>query len=781
MTGEQDFSVAGFVARNRPALPQSVVRGFAERAFGLAGELTALASERDQNTRIDDGEGGAGVVLKISSADEQAAAIDYQVSFLEHVAAVDPAVPVPRVVRDRDGAPWTSLEAPGGTRHLVHCLTYMPGEVHWNRPISRDLAASLGATLARLDKAARGFHHPAAAQALPWHMHLLPRLAPCLAHINDAALARDLEAFMTRFEDKTLPALARLRAQSVHHDANGPNILVDGEDAARIAGVIDFGDSVHATLAAEIAVPGCDLVEGPQALDVLCELVSAYDRDLPLERDEIDIIPDLIRARVCATLLVIAARNDGAQADGYMAQEFEPYRQRWQDWSGTDDGAVRRALARACGYPDHAGVPGGDGALVERRRALLGHALGLSYARPVHVERGAGVWLFSPDGERFLDAYNNVPQVGHAHAHVVRAVARQAAALNTNTRYLFGNIVDYAERLTALLPDSLETCSFVNSGSEANDTAWRMACHATGHRGAIVMEHAWHGITEATSALSPYGPATRARAAHVRTLAAPDPYRAGHPVEAGDYAADIDRAIAELGACGHGVAAFVVDSGFTSNGIPDVPPGYLALVCDKVRAAGGLVIADEVQMGFARPGTHFWGFETHGIHPDMVTMGKPIGNGYPLGVVVTSRALRDGFGADTDFFSTFGGNPVGCAAGLAVLDVIAREGLQERARDTGDYLRERLRALSNAHALIGDVRGRGLLVGVELVQNRGSRRPAPEALRAVLDHLRDDHVLVGTDGPHGNVMKIRPPLAFGREHADMLVEAMGRALTKVAR
>jgi 4-aminobutyrate aminotransferase-like enzyme len=220
----------------------------------------------------------------------------------------------------------------------------------------------------------------------------------------------------------------------------------------------------------------------------------------------------------------------------------------------------------------------------------------------------------------------------------------------------------------------------------------------------------------------------------------------------------------------------MIDSGFTSNGIPQVPAGYVALVAEKVRAAGGLIIADEVQVGFARCGSHFWGFQTHDIRPDFVTLGKPIGNGYPLGAVVTSRDILERFGAATDFFSTFGGNPVGCAAGIAVLDVIAREGLLENARETGAYLRDCLRGLSDKHDRLGDVRGKGLLVGVELVQDRKSRTPAPAETRQVLNHMRDHGVLVGREGPHGNVLKIRPPLAFRKAHADRLTDALDKAL-----
>jgi len=362
---------------------------------------------------------------------------------------------------------------------------------------------------------------------------------------------------------------------------------------------------------------------------------------------------------------------------------------------------------------------------------------------------------------------------------VVKAVSRQTAALNTNTRYLYAPIIDYAERLVSLLPGDLSVCVFVNSGSEANDIAWRMAQFITGQLGALVMDDAYHGITDAIAELTP---STRKQglAPHVETLMSPDPYRGiyryGEPDLAERYALDAERAIADLVGIGFQPAAFMIDPAFASNGLPDVPDGYLAAVTAKVRDAGGLLIADEVQAGFGRLGTHMWGHMVHGLAPDIVTMGKPVGNGFPLGVIVTRPEILGPFVEETEFFSTFGGNPVACAAGMAVLDVIEGEGLLHNARLTGDTLRDGIRQLMPRHAWIGDVRGRGLLTGVELVRDRATREPAQVETQRVLNLMRHNSVLVGSDSPYGNVLKIRPPLVFDREHADILVEALDRAL-----
>ncbi len=400
------------------------------------------------------------------------------------------------------------------------------------------------------------------------------------------------------------------------------------------------------------------------------------------------------------------------------------------------------------------------------------------YNRPLHFEYAEGVYLHGVDGERYLDCYNNVPQVGHCNPHVVRAISTQAATLNTNTRYLYSSVVEYAERLTDKLAPHLDSCIFVNSGSEANDIAWQIAKSATGNSGGLLIEDAYHGITEAMRAFSPSNTGIKPPP-HLEGLLVPDTYRgkyiAGTTDIAKRYAEDVDRAVEALAARGHGVAAFFIDSALCSSGVPDVPPGYGPEVEQRVHKAGGLMICDEVQSGFGRMG-QWWGHEFRGIRADIVTMGKPVGNGHPLGVVVTTRELLEQFNEQTGLFSTFGGNTVACAAGNAVLDVIERDNLIESGREVGDYLRSLLRGLMDRHELIGDVRGHGMLAGVELVTDRDKRLPATQEANQLLELMRQRHVLVGTDGRDGNVLKLRPPLVFHRRHAEKFTAALDDAL-----
>lgn len=420
---------------------------------------------------------------------------------------------------------------------------------------------------------------------------------------------------------------------------------------------------------------------------------------------------------------------------------------------------------------------------VARRQRLLGPSLSLSYDRPLKLVRGFGAYLYDETGRAFLDMYNNVPLVGHSHPRVVRAATEQLGLLNTNTRYLHDNILAYAERLTALMPAPLGVCYFVNSGSEANDLALRMARTHTQRDDIVVLENAYHGHTSALIDVSPYkfeGKGGSGRKEFVHVAPMPDDYRGRFrrdDVQAGvKYGRTVGDLVNRLLEEGRAPAAFMAETLPSVGGQIVPPPGYLAEAYLHVRAAGGLCIADEVQVGFGRLGSHFWGFEMQGVVPDIVVLGKPMGNGFPLGAVITTEAVAKSFANGMEFFSTFGGNPVACAVGLAVLDVVRDEGLQARALRVGHHLLAGLRGLMEKHPLIGDVRGSGLFLGVELVRDRATRAPAPTAARSVVNRLRERGLLTGTDGPHDNVIKLRPPLVLTLAEADLFLATFDRVL-----
>ncbi|MGH9332871.1 MAG: aminotransferase class III-fold pyridoxal phosphate-dependent enzyme, partial [Vicinamibacteria bacterium] len=396
----------------------------------------------------------------------------------------------------------------------------------------------------------------------------------------------------------------------------------------------------------------------------------------------------------------------------------------------------------------------------------------------LHIVRGSGTYLYDSDGRSYLDMVNNVCHVGHSHPRVVKALSEQASILNTNTRYFHRNILDLAERLTSLLPASLDVAFFVNSGSEANDLALRLARAHTKRKDTLVLDGSYHGNLASLIEVSPYkfdGPGGEGAPPFVHKLATPDGYRGVHrrsdPEYGARYVADA-RKIIET----HSPGAVLAEAILSCGGQVVLPPDYLRELYRAVREAGGVCISDEVQVGFGRVGTRFWAFECEDAIPDIVTMGKPIGNGHPLGCVVTTREIVRSFQTGMEYFNTFGGNPVSCAVGLAVLDVIEEESLQENALRMGTILLSGLRALQKQHPILGDVRGRGLFLGFEMVKDPESLEPAASEASALVQRMKDEGVLLATDGPLHNVVKIKPPLVFSDTHADFFLDKLGRVL-----
>jgi 4-aminobutyrate aminotransferase-like enzyme len=425
--------------------------------------------------------------------------------------------------------------------------------------------------------------------------------------------------------------------------------------------------------------------------------------------------------------------------------------------------------------------------IIALRRQHLNPTLSMSYREPIKMVRGAGAYLYDQDGNAYLDMVNNVCHVGHCHPSVVAAGQAQMAQLNTNTRYLHDNIVEYAKRLSATFPPELSVVFLTNSGTEANDLALRIAKTYTQANDIIVVDHAYHGNSPTMIELSPYkfdGKGGRGRPAHIQVAEIPDDYRGRFrkdDTQAGShYAQDLQRAIAAIHARGEKPAAFYCESVLGCGGQVVLPTGYLQAAYAHARAAGAVCIADEVQVGFGRAGDHFWAFEAQGVVPDIVTMGKPIGNGHPMGAVITRPEIAQAFITGMEYFNTFAGNPVSCAIGLAVLDVIEQEGLQAHAKQVGDVLLQGLNELKQKHTLIGDVRGMGLFIGVELVKDRHSLEPATAEANTIIEFLKAHRILLSTDGPYDNVLKLKPPMVFSMDNAREFLWRLDQALFSVS-
>lgn len=771
-----------FLRANAPRLPIAEIAAFAAAEYGLVGETTALYSERDQNVRLRE-KNGAAWVLKVASLEEDPQIISCQIETMQHIARMDPGLPVPQVRLAKNGAATRHIGGPDGAQHVFYVLSYLDGEIAQRTEMGPDLHARIGHMVGRLNRAMRGLFHPAAGcRELLWDVRMLERLLPH-ADLLPAGKQRDLAKSVGRdFIDNALPKLATLRAQLLHGDVHEHNLIIkDGE----IAGIIDFGDMFHGPLVIEIADPAADFLSDPDTIEsTLRAMIAGFNRVVPLEAEEADLVFDIASARMLLTPLINAFRAAQTPDEpNYLAEYGDTTFRVLEAFRAMGREKVSDIVREACGLPPRPGAIRSVDELIAQRKRLMGSKLYVFYDPPLHMVKGEGVWLTSAEGKRYLDCYNNVPHVGHCHPHVVAALTRQIRTLNTNTRYLGQQVLDYSERLTATMPGNLKVCAFVNSGSEANDIAWRMARTFTGKRGGLTQDFAYHGITEASDAFSPSGNYANSVPTHMRTLSAPDGYRGKHRHGTNDmgrlYARDADNAIASLDDANLGTAAYIVDSAFMTNGVLEPVPNYVAEVAARVREAGGLVIGDEVQSGFGRMGTHMWGHQHHGIVPDIVTIGKPAGNGHPIGVIVTTPEILEAFLKKFAFFSTFGGNNVSCAAGLAVLDVIEREGLVENSRVVGDHLKAGLKGLMAKHAIIGDVRGTGLALGVELVRDRKTLAPAPEETKRLLNLMRDEGVLIGSEGILGNILKIRPPIVFSKDNADFTVAAMDRALSRL--
>jgi 4-aminobutyrate aminotransferase-like enzyme len=430
-------------------------------------------------------------------------------------------------------------------------------------------------------------------------------------------------------------------------------------------------------------------------------------------------------------------------------------------------------MANAFGAGDFERLSAAEQSMITRRERVLGPAYRLFYERPLHFVRGEGVWLYDAEGRAYLDAYNNVASIGHGNPAVLEAIARQAETLNTHTRYLHENILDYAEALTATCPSELSQVMFTCTGSEANDLAVRIARSYTGGTGIIVTAHAYHGVTATVAAFSPSLGPNVDLGTHVRTVAAPDPSLPPEQMEAA-FADGVNAAIADLKRHGIKPAMLIVDTIFSSDGVIPGHAGFLKPAVEAIRKAGGIFVADEVQPGFGRTGEAMWGFQRHAVVPDLITAGKPMGNGYPVAGLIARPEVIAEFGKNSRYFNTFGGNPVAAAAGMAVLRFIEEQDLIVHARAVGTHFLRGLEALKTRFPGIGDIRGAGLFIGADIVENG---RPSASLAARIVNGLRERQVLISASGPDANVLKIRPPLVFTRDHADQFLDALEQTLS----
>jgi 4-aminobutyrate aminotransferase-like enzyme/Ser/Thr protein kinase RdoA (MazF antagonist) len=707
--------------------------------------------------------------------------IELEYHIVEHLLSSGVNIDLPRVILTNKGNFEAVYHNKDGSILRGRLLEFVPG-IPWceiGTPNQEQLH-EFGGLLGKLDLALASIDHPAAHRTHRWDLSKAVQHRSKIPLIDNPAQQRILETLFHLYAACAVPHLASLPHSLIHADANDENVLfLDG----MISGLLDFSDCIHNPTICELAIAlAYAMLDQLNPLEIGAEIVSGYHSVRPLSKLELAVLYPLVCGRLCTTLTIAAERRKIAPSHpNWFVTEDRAWAlaERLYRTDPFEAGAILSSGIGLNPYSNHGAAPE---VLLQKRKSHIGPSLSIAYKNPIKMVRGEGQYLIDHRGWPFLDLVNNVCHVGHCHPRVVEAGQQQMAILNTNTRYLYDGLTEYAQRLCATLPDPLDTCFFVNSGSEANELALRLATTYTGRRDFLVLDGAYHGHTTKLIDISPYkfmGKGGRGRPEPwVHIVPMPDGYRGKYK---GDntttgmaYGDEVGRVISEANAP---LAGFITESLMGCGGQIIPPAGYLKRAFQHVRAVGGLCIIDEVQVGFARVGSHFWAFERQNVVPDMVVMGKPIGNGHPMAAVVTTSEIAKAFANGMEFFSTFGGNPVSCAIGMAVLDVIEDQNLQRHALHLGRYFLDGLREMMAKHRIIGDVRGAGLFIGVEFVRDRQTLEPAAKEADEFIQQMKARGILLSTDGPLHNVIKIKPPMVLNSGDVDMALRVFDDTLT----
>lgn len=747
--------------------------------YGFRATIKAMSGYGSLNYHVRD-ESGNQYVLKLEPDPAASDFLQAENQLLHHLSLahalpVQTPAPVP-ALKGQDLLSWTLAPTPPQQEAqivLARLLTFVPGTFLAEARQDHQLLFSLGAVLGQLDQALLD-QRPVAVERrrIVWDLQYCLDSEIYLPLIADPARQRLARYFFQQYREQVQPRFSQLRRSLIYNDANDWNVLTkDG----RVSGIIDFGDMTYAATVQELAVAlAYACMHKTDPLEAARPVVAGYQAHFPLEEAELACLYYLVAARLTTSVCMSAYSRHRYPDNPYITVSEAPAWTLLEQWLALNPRRFEEEMRRICGFP--VGPPPQAAELLDQRHQFLSRGMKVSYAQPLLLERGALQYLYDERGQTYLDAYNNVVQVGHCHPLVVQAGQRQMARLNTNTRYLYRQLGDYAERLLRYFPAPLRYVYFVNSGSAATDLALRLARTATQRRDLWVLEHGYHGNTALGIESSAYkfdGKGGEGAPGFVHKLPLPDLYRAPEGKTTGDFIAEATALIRQHPQLpGAVIAEPVVGCG----GQVFLPKPYLQAVFQAIRERGGLCIVDEVQTGFGRLGDYFWGFAQQEVQPDIVILGKPMGNGHPLAAVVCTEAVVRRFENGMEFFSSFGGNPVSCEIGLAVLEVLENEALPQHATEVGTYLWSQLSALQADVSQIGEVRGRGLFGGIELVQDPVMKRPDPRLARQVVELMRQQSILLGTDGPFDNVIKIKPPLCFSRANADQLIATFTQSI-----
>ena len=660
---------------------------------------------------------------------------------------------------------------------IVRILSYLPGQLLGEQSVyEQSTINQIGKLLGRLHVGLEDFDQPyLRLRSISWDTENLQINAHLLDYISDPRQKKIVRYFFQQLAIQYFPLLPKLRKSYIHNDVNEWNILKQRDETYTL---IDYCDAVYSILIHDIANAAVYLSYSQEGwIENIETLLASYHNVNPLEDTEIENLYYAMVGRLIISVCHSAkAREDDPQNTYATISEENAWRM-LERLLVTSSITLSKRLKNAISENQEQTSPPEIKALLKKRSHLMARNLSVSYDNPIYLSHSAFQYMYDQDGSTYLDAYNNIPHVGHCHPNVVEAAYRQMATLNTNTRYLFDSIYQYSERLLNYFEDDLNKLYLVNSGSAASDLALRIMHEAGIPRGTIVvMEYGYHGNTHSDIDISHYkfGSAKgRGQALNIKVAKIPDQYR--YPDKSGEVWAD--ELIQELEEVPGAILGFIAEPIIGCGGQVPLPQGYLNTIYPYIRSRGGLCVSDEVQTGFGRLGHEFWGYQLYGVIPDMVVLGKPMGNGHPIGGLVVTEAVTEKFEKGVEFFSSFGGNPVSCEVGMAVLDVIEDEALQANARDVGGYYKASMTRLKDRYECKGDVRGSGLFLGLELV-HPGGFEPHTKLAHELKNELRNRYILVSTDGPADNVIKTKPPLCFSKENVDRVIAEIDKILSK---
>jgi len=652
--------------------------------------------------------------------------------------------------------------------HIYRLLSFVEGFFLGDVEHTPLLLQSLGRFLGEMDKTIHNQYHASiVAKETQWDLQFFKNNYKYLHHVSDPKDRNLVDYFFLQFDEQVYPIQGQLRKGIIHNDANDWNVLTKN---GKVSGIIDFGDMCHSWIINEVAVAiTYVMMEKENPLEIASEVIKGYCELFPLEEIELRVLYYLVAGRLCTSVCNSAYTKTLKPDSEYITISERPAWKLLRKWLGINPVKAEDEFRKAAGF--EATTKTILKSQLKKRKELLSETLSLSYQRPIHMQRSAFQYMFDAEGNTFLDAYNNIMLAGHCHPKVVRAGQRAIAKLNTNTRYVYDVLQEYSERLLSKFPSNLSKVFFVNSGSAATDLGLRMAFQHTNNGKILALEHGYHGNTKLAIDVSHYKYAKGSgQQDFILKTPMPKAFASGQKDNgaAGKHFANITGTTIDENK--NQIAAFIAEPIVGCGGQVPLAKGYLKEIYPKIRAQDGICISDEVQVGFGRLGDFFWGFEMHEVEPDMVIIGKPMGNGHPIGAVITTAEIAASFEQGPEFFSSFGGNPVSCAIGNAVLQVIEEENLQKHAKEVGDYFIEQLTSIQEEHSCIADVRGSGLFLGVEIVTRKGE--PDTQLASEIKNHFREQNILVGTDGPFDNVLKIKPPLSFTVDNVNSVITVL---------